>query len=192
MRITLNQMFDVPIKCNKWLQGERLWDQIIAFSCIFLMWNDPHDQVHDVHLLHGLKLAWVETMAHCILCGLEQMWLSNSYSINIQMCNDEILTFFHKLLLLCFGIHANSCLCKNHWFYIIAIFEHMILWLNNDMGQEKLNWPKLLWYVKIILSQVIGVTCVVSKCELCIIHMKFLQASNLSLIESTVPPYICK
>lgn len=64
--------------------------------------------------------------------------------------------------------------------------------LNNDMGQEKLNWPKLLWYVRIIVGQVIGVTCVVSECNLCINHMTFPQASNLPLIESTVPPYIRK
>lgn len=64
--------------------------------------------------------------------------------------------------------------------------------LNNDMGQEKLNWPKLLWYVIIIVGQVIGVTCVVSECNLCIIHMRFPRASNLPLIESTVPPYIRK
>ena len=64
--------------------------------------------------------------------------------------------------------------------------------LNNDMGQEKLNWPKLLWYVRIIVGQVIGVTCVVSECNLCKNHMTFPQASNLPLIESTILPYICK
>ena len=132
---------DYRVRCTSRVMGPRNLGSNSSFNTklwtLFLDSRSITTPFPNISNYNELKInGGQKYMTCCTLCvGLELQWLVNDHNIDVMFPNSRQFRLCEKTIL------DSMLLFLNIWYY------------GNQkcVGQEKLHWQKLSWYVKIIV-----------------------------------------